>query len=301
MNYSESVKHGILAGEPKKVCCSRALCCGLFTGAEVGDGDTVRFRTEQEEVAALASRLVRIRFGKEAELLVGARPGHKVYTVEVPSKPLAKAVMALEGPLPADPAAERALLSWKCPECRAAFLRGLFLGCGSVSDPQSAFHLEFRVPPARADLISAILSEGSEPPRRVARRSLVGLYYKKSTVIGEFFSGIGENQIYFVFADKQIEREIRASENRMTNCEMRNIEKTVTACLTQIAAVKKLFLTGEIERLPQELRETAVLRLEYDEDSLAQLAKRHVPPITKSGLNNRLRRIIEAANDLKDP
>lgn len=299
MNYSERIKEEITQSEPKKLCCNRALCCGIFAGAECVEGDGVRFRTEQECVALLAQRLVGIRFGKEAEIEYGSRPGHRVFTLSVASKPLRKFLSVLDMPLPTNPSERRTALSFKCPECRSAFLRGLFLGCGSASDPESAFHLEFRVPSERAEAIASLLSEDSELPRRVARRELVGLYYKKSTVIGEFFSQIGENGLYFSFADKQIERQIRASENRMTNCEMKNIEKTVTACLAQIAAVKELFLSGEIERLPQELRETAVLRLEYDEDSLARLAERHVPPITKSGLNNRLRRIMEAAKDAK--
>lgn len=299
MNYSERIKEEISKNEPKKLCCNRALACGILAGAECTEGDSVLFRTEQECVALLAQRLIGIRFGKEVPIEYGSRPGHRVFTLEVASKPIRKFLSVLDAPLPEVPSERRALFSFKCPECRSAFLRGLFLGCGSVSDPESAFHLEFRVPPSRAEAVASLLSEDSETPNRVARRSLVGLYYKKSTVIGEFFSVIGENALYFSFADKQIERQIRASENRMTNCEMKNIEKTVTACLAQIAAVKELFLSGEIERLPQELRETAVLRLEYDEDSLARLAERHVPPITKSGLNNRLRRIMEAAKDAK--
>lgn len=305
MKYSDCIKDTLLREEPKKVCCSRALCCGLFVGAEPTVGkeeQPIRFRTEQESVAALGVRLVKSRFGKEAELTVGSRPGHKVYILEFSSKPLRKFLTGLTMPLPTDPTARRALFSLKCPDCRAAFLRGLFLGCGSVSDPESAFHLEFRLPPERANAVAEMLEEiqfeeGSVPPHRALRREKIGLYYKRSTVIGEFFSLIGENGIYFAIADKQIERQIRAAENRLTNCETKNIEKTVTASLAQIAAVKELFLSGEIERLPQELRETAVLRLEYDDDSLSALAQRHVPPITKSGLNNRLRRIMTAARE----
>ena len=305
MNYSEQIKEGILRNEPKKLCCNRAFCCGILAGAELNFDsaesreETITFRTEQENVALLAQRLVQARFGKEPELLIGSRPGHRVYTISVHSKPLQKFLHTISGALPEDFTARRDALSLKCPECKASFLRGLFLGCGSISDPQSSFHLEFRVPPERADAISSILSEEEEAPLRVTRREKIGLYYKKSTVIGEFFSIIGENGLYFAIADKQIERQIRASENRLNNCEMKNLEKTVTASLAQIAAVKELFLSGEIERLPQELRETAVLRLEYDDDSLAKLAARHVPPITKSGLNNRLRRIMETARDIK--
>lgn len=304
MNYSETVKERILQNEPKKVCCSRAMCCGIFLSAEIltesdtGE-DVISFRTEQSGVSTLARHLLAARFGRDTEVTVGSRPGHKVYTLAFSSKPLRKFLASLSEPLPTDASEERARFAFKCPECRSAFLRGLFLGCGSVNDPQNSFHLEFILPPDRAETVGALLSEDGEAPRRVKRREKVGLYYKKSTAIAEFFSIIGDNGLYFEIADKQIERQIRVSENRALNCEMKNLEKTVTASLAQIAAVRELFITGEIERLPQELRETAVLRLEYDEDSLSMLAQRHVPPITKSGLNNRLRRIMEAARDAK--
>jgi DNA-binding protein WhiA len=300
VNYSEQIKEEILKTEPKKVCCSRALCCGIFAGAELSDEDgTIRFRTEQEGVAMLARRLLSERFGKETEIGIGSRPGHRIYTLAFPSKPLFKFLDALTDVHPDTVKEQCALFSFKCPECRAAFLRGLFLGTGSISDPEKAFHLEFRVPPTRADALISLFSEEEALPNCVTRRDKIGLYYKKSTLIADFFSLIGENGLYFSIADKQIEKQIRASENRLTNCEMKNLEKTVKASLAQIAAVKELFLSGEIERLPQELRETAVLRLEYDDDSLSSLAQRHVPPITKSGLNNRLRRIMETARDIR--
>ena len=300
MNYSEQIKEEILKTEPKKVCCSRALCCGIFAGAEMSDEDgMIRFRTEQEGVIVLARRLLSERFGKEAEIEVGSRPGHRIYTLAFQSKPLFKFLDALTDVHPDTVPEQRALFSFKCTECRAAFLRGLFLGTGSISDPATAFHLEFRVPPTRADALISLFSEEEALPNCVTRRDKIGLYYKKSALIADFFSLIGENGLYFAIADKQIEKQIRASENRITNCEMKNLEKTVKASLAQIAAVKELFYSGEIERLPQELRETAVLRLEYDDDSLASLAQRHVPPITKSGLNNRLRRIMETARDIR--
>lgn len=306
MSYSDTLKNTILANEPKKVCCSRALACGLLLGVERLPAETVArdeelliFRTEHERVAELAQRLLKLRFGRDTEINFGSRPGHKTYAITFSSKPVSKFLRGVEAPLPDDLGLRREMLSLKCPECRAAFFRGIFLGCGSISDPETAFHLEFRLPPARADAVASLLSEDGEPPRRVTRRDKIGLYYKKSTLIGEFFSLIGENGFYFEIADKQIERQIRVMENRLTNCEMKNLEKTVNAALVQIEAVKVLFLSGEIERLPAELRETAVLRLEYDDDSLSKLAARHVPPITKSGLNNRLRRIIEAAREIE--
>ena len=307
MSYSNELKRSIQANEPKKVCCSRALSCGLFLGAsrfmrENSEGRTEEllcFSTEEETVAHLSERLLALRFGRDAEIEVGSRPGHKTYTLTFSSKPLSKLLRTLEMPTSEELKCWWETIGLRCAECRAAFFRGLFLGCGSVSDPASSFHLEFSLPASRAESVAVILSDEIEPPRRVARRDKTGLYYKKSTVIGEFFSRIGENGLYFEFADKQIERQIRAVENRLTNCEMKNLEKTVNATIRQIAAVKALFLSGEIERLPQELRETAVLRLEYDDDSLSKLAGRHVPPITKSGLNNRLRRIMEAADELE--
>ena len=303
MNYCEDIKEKMLLAEPKKICCSKSLICGILAGAEMmpsaSDVKTkkdpeqvITFRTEQKSLAELAQRLLHLRFGREPELLEGSRPGHKIYLLSFSSKPLETYLLGLE-------AEEGDPFAFRCPECKAAFLRGLFLGAGSLTDPSVSFHLEFRVPPERADRLVSLLEGTGEKPRVCTRRDKVGIYYKKSASIGDFFSEIGENSLYFEILNHQIERQIRASENRATNCVMRNIEKTVSASLVQVAAVKELFYTGEIERLPQELRETALLRLEYDNDSLSVLAGRHVPPITKSGLTHRLRRIVEIADGLK--
>ena len=164
MNYCEDIKEKMLASEPKKNCCSRALICGMLAGAEMmpsaSDVKTkkdpeqvITFRTEQKSIADLTERLLRLRFGREPELLVGSRPGHKIYLLSLSSKPLETFLLGLEEE-EGDP------FSFRCPECKAAFLRGFFLGAGSLTDPSIGFHLEFRVPPERADRLVSLLEGG---------------------------------------------------------------------------------------------------------------------------------------------
>jgi DNA-binding protein WhiA len=104
----------------------------------------------------------------------------------------------------------------------------------------------------------------------------------------------------FELLNKKIEREIRGNENRVTNCDTGNISKYVAAALKQNAAIEKLERYGELDKLPDALRDTAMLRLRYPNVSLGELAEAHVPPITKSGLNHRLQKLIDLANELPD-
>jgi len=104
----------------------------------------------------------------------------------------------------------------------------------------------------------------------------------------------------FELLNKKIEREIRGNENRITNCDTGNISKYVSAAIRQIAAIEKLARFGELDKLPDALRETAMLRQRHQNVSLGELAELHMPPISKSGLNHRLQKLIELAAELPD-
>ena len=108
---------------------------------------------------------------------------------------------------------------------------------------------------------------------------------------------MGAHRVIFDVINTRIEREIRNHENRVNNCDTRNLERTVSASERQMSAIERLRETGKLDNLPAELRETARLRYENPDASLDALADLHSPPITKSGLNHRLRRITDAADN----
>ena len=140
------------------------------------------------------------------------------------------------------------------------------------------------------------LSELFAEPTIVNRKNGVGLVYKSSGAIEDVLSVIGANHAYFTLVNGKIEREIRNNENRATNCETRNIAASVDAAGRQIAAIEKLKAEDKYDTLPQALKETAEMRLLYPSLPLSELANKFAPPLTKSGLNNRLKKILELAN-----
>ena len=115
-------------------------------------------------------------------------------------------------------------------------------------------------------------------------------------MIEDILSVIGANQAYFILVNGKIEREIRNNENRATNCETRNIAASVDAAQKQITAIEKLKSEDKFDSLPQSLKETAEMRILYPSLPLSELAGKFAPPLTKSGLNNRLKKILELAN-----
>ncbi|MCI8388468.1 MAG: DNA-binding protein WhiA [Clostridiales bacterium] len=183
---------------------------------------------------------------------------------------------------------------FRCPSCETAFIRGAFLSAGTLTDPDKSYHLEMSMSSNElADNFAALLTEAELEPKRMIRKNENVLYYKDSESIENFLAYIGANNAAFTIMNKKIEREIRSDANRIANSELANLGKTVAAAVDQISAINALISSGELERMPDELRQTAYLRLENDNATLSQLAALHDPPITKSGVNHRLKKIVE--------
>ncbi len=184
--------------------------------------------------------------------------------------------------------------SIKCQNCRAAFIRGAFLSSGTVSNPDKGYHLEMNFSgEAAADNMACYLSEVGLDPKRMTRKNEFVLYYKDSESIESFLAYIGATDAAFTIMNKKIERELRSDANRRANSELANISKTVSAAGDRIAAIKALKDSGMLDGMPEELKITANIQLENIEATLSQLALLHNPPITKSGVNHRLKKIME--------
>ena len=177
-------------------------------------------------------------------------------------------------------------------------MRGVFLALGTVNDPHKSFHLEFKIPTARAERFLSFLDDMGYPPRSIRREGHVGVYYKDSSSIEELITLMGAGQILFEIINSRIERDIRNNENRATNCVARNIEKTIAAATRQMEAINRLMETGRLESLPEGLQQTARLRYANPDASLDELVSLHIPSISKSGLNHRLKKIMDAADEL---
>ena len=183
---------------------------------------------------------------------------------------------------------------------RRAYLRGMFLCAGSMSDPGREYHLEFNCrDEAQADQLIRVLAGEDIEGRLTYRRGQPVVYVKDSEKITELLGLMGAHISLMNMENSRILKEIANSVNRRVNCETSNLFKTVTASGRQIADIQYIEAHGGLSRLPDELAETARLRLKYPEATLKELGEASDPPVGKSGINHRLRRIAEEAERLR--
>ena len=188
----------------------------------------------------------------------------------------------------------------KCPLCLPHYISKLFLLHGTVTDPAKRNHLEFSFESeeectALGDLLATLGIEG----KHTVRKKQHIFYLKDGEAIADFLAYIGANNAAFDFMNSRIEREFRNNVNRQVNCDTANIGKALRAAQQQVDAINILLKAGHLQKLPAELKETAELRVKYQQMSLKELGEMHVPPIGKSGVNHRLAKIMELAETLK--
>lgn len=194
-------------------------------------------------------------------------------------------------------AGERAL----CDECVATFLRILFIEFGTVSDPAKSYHLELSFPDeAFRDYVCGVLSERGLDAKRGIRRNRFTFYYKNSGAIEDFIAFIGGAGIAFDMINLKLVKEMRSNINRQNNFDTANMKKAVKANTVYLCAIRYIKDKGLLGSMPEELRETAVLRLENDSLSMSQLAMLHRESLTKSGVKHRLDKILEFYNKAKE-
>ena len=183
---------------------------------------------------------------------------------------------------------------------KRAALRGYFLSCGRMNDPQKGYHLEMTVPNEKtAQQIKELMSEFSLEGKTLCRKNHYCIYLKESESIGDFLKVIEAPKSLLEFENARIYKDMRGRVNRKVNCEAANINKTVSAAARQREDILLIEKRMGLSSLSEELRQTAMLRLEYPDMSLLELGKMCDPPIGKSGVNHRLRNLSELADKLR--
>lgn len=177
-----------------------------------------------------------------------------------------------------------------------AIIRGAFLGGGSVNNPESKYHLEIILSTElNAEKLIKILSEFTIPAKKLERKNGYGVYIKDGGEISKFLALVGANSSVIKFEEIRVLRDMKNNINRKVNCETANLTKTVNAAVKQIEAIKTLQRSGNFDKLSENLKEIAKIRLENPDASLQELGKMLKEPIGKSGVNHRLNKIIEFA------
>ncbi|SDY20854.1 DNA-binding protein WhiA [Lachnobacterium bovis] len=186
-------------------------------------------------------------------------------------------------------------------EMKKAFLRGVFLAIGSISDPHKSYHLEMVCCNNKKALrIQKMMIFFNLDAKIVLRKNHYVVYLKEGSQICDFLSVIGAFQAMLELENVRILKDMRNTVNRKVNCETANIGKTVNAALRQIEDIELIKEKNELINLPDQLKEIAILRLENPDSSLKDLGTLLDPPVGKSGVNHRLRKISLIAEELRN-
>lgn len=182
-------------------------------------------------------------------------------------------------------------------ELLKSIIRGAFLGAGSVNNPENKYHLEVILSTEKnAETIIQMLAKLTIQSRKLERKNGYGVYIKDGEEISKFLALIGANSSVLKFEEIRVLREIKNNVNRKVNCETANLNKTINASVKQIEAIKKIQKRGQFDKLSENLKEIAKIRIENPDASLIELGKMLKNPIGKSGVNHRLNKILEIAN-----
>ena len=185
--------------------------------------------------------------------------------------------------------------------CKRAFIRGAFLSAGSISDPEKFYHFEITCASMRkAKQLQGLMASFDIEARIVLRKRYFVVYVKEGSQIAELLQIMEAPVALMELENIRIVKEMRNSVNRQVNCETANINKTVSAAVKQMEDIRYIQDTIGLESLPENLQEMARVRLERPEATLKELGEALEPPVGKSGVNHRLRKLSLMAEDLRE-
>ena len=184
--------------------------------------------------------------------------------------------------------------------CKRSYLRGAFLATGYIEDPRKSYHFEILTDEEEyAKLLTYLLSQFNIIAKRSLRKKYFVIYIKESEAVSDVLSVMGAHKSMMGLANTRIEKNVRNNTNRRLNCDMANVGRSVSAAAKQIEDILYIRDKVGLDALPESLKEMALVRVEYPEESFADLGSRLNPSVGKSGVNHRLRKISEFADDLR--
>ena len=284
MTFPSQVKSEILSLDEKlKKCCSFSFLYGFMLTAKRESSALIQNFTFVENTKKLSSICSQLFFKKPE-------------TYSITNKKIVLDTDAIRY----STVVEIANNVFKCPHCRENFLKALFSVCGTVCDPSKMYQLEiiFNDCETATEVIS-LLNELSLFPKLSRRGSKYVVYFKRSEDIEDFLIHIGAKSSAFNVMNSKINKEIRNTANRITNCDSANINKSINASKKYIDAINGIIEKNMLELLPQHLRDTAKLRLEHLDLNFTDLGLKFEPPVSKSGIYHRLEKILEFYNNLE--
>ena len=297
MSFSHDTKAELCRLVPTNRCCATAECYGVLLYCNTFSQAEIKITTESQKLGTLLPGLFARAFSVTFDVCAQKSSKAKKLTFVINDAAKLKKIFdafGYERETHISHHINLGIVEDDC--CKQSFIRGAFLAGGSVTDPLKSYHLELVTGHyyVGREIYSLLLEMGFQP-KEVERNGNFVTYFKQSTAIEELLTMIGAPISAMKLMSQKIEKDMRNSVNRKVNCDTANVSKTVEAAQKQIEIIRSISEKGGLDGLPQKLRETAVLRLENPELSIAELAAACTPPVTKSCLNHRLRKLSELA------
>lgn len=292
MSFASEVKAELCRSKLTRKCCAQAEACGVLLYCNRFSPREVRIVTESQDFGRRLPALFHKAFGLSFDEKGDPESPKQVFLISDQAK-----LELLWDRCAFDPIGPAHHINFGLLEethCRQAFLRGAFLAGGSVTDPLKGYHLELSTTHRSVSReMTALLLELGYAPKEVTRKANYITYFKQSEAVEDLLTAIGAPVSAMELMNAKAEKLLRNGVNRRVNCEAANVDKTVDAAMEQRQAIHILRQAGVLEELTPKLQEAARLREENPELSLSQLAGLCAPPVTKSSLSHRLRKLIE--------
>ena len=291
ISFSSKLKTDLCKIKPTG-CCRLAEMYGLLLFGRSFCKDDISLRTANADTAEIYASLLKVCFSVHTV----TEEGRGWYIVSVPGEADREKVINHYTGGENDWIFNPKHLKRTC--CRQAFIRGAFLSSGSMNDPEKSYHLEFAVKdPTLSFAFAAFLELCGYKPHTSVRKSVTALYYNDSNIIEELLGTMGAMSVTLELMETKIIKDMRNKLNRQTNFETSNITKTVNAAVAQNEAISFLEKQNLLGTLPDELRDVALLRKNNPDASLSELCNLCGGAISRSGMNHRLKKIIDIAEE----
>ena len=312
MSFSTDIKRELVRAEEPKKCCMLAEIAGFLRlsgtiGLEGGGRYYLKLTTEDPDIARLFVKRMKDYFGADSTLSVGENIPLKkgnLYELTIGSGEGTEMILRETGILVVRQGSnffseevQEHLVKKKCD--KRAFLKGVFLGGGTISDPKSGYHLELVCgSPELADDVRRIIGALGLKARVTERRSRHVVYLKDAEQICDFLSFIGADSARLQLENVRILKDAKNRINRLSNFENANMDRAAENAAKQLEAIRTLQDRLGLEALPAALRQAAELRLTHPEASLTELSELAEPAVSKSGMNSRLKKLQQLAQTL---
>ncbi|MBQ8028689.1 MAG: DNA-binding protein WhiA [Clostridia bacterium] len=299
MSFSSDVKQELTAIKDIPSCCLHAMTYGMLLFGRAFNSRNISIMTEHECVAQMYCSLINKDIGVSVKI---NQSSAGKYSINIENKETINKILSSfsvngnesvtrinRGNL-LNEHEDDSLEILNC--CNSAFLRGAFLSCGTITDPNKGYHLEFVVPFKILSMdLMKILTEYGISAKHMLRRGVNVIYIKESESIEDLLNIIGAKLSAFEIMNIKIYKDIRNTVNRQTNFSFANISRTAGAACKQIDEIEKLKEKGWFSRLDEDLQSFAELRIENPEASLRELGEMCDPPISRSAVNHKLKKI----------